>query len=107
MRYERVKAAQKVGEEVMAMWHKSDHHDETDNRIKPKKGEQKKVELPRDEWLLGHDAEKWAREVWEEIRLAVVEGREVKRERLAAGVESDEVSGMEGAQFGFVSERGN
>ena len=90
----------------MATWHKSDHEGETGNASKPRNGEQK-LELPREEWLLGHDAENWARTVWEEIRLAVVEGREVRRERLAAGVESDEVSKMEGGQFGFVSERGN
>ena len=89
------------------MWHKSDHHDETGNVGRPREKEQKKMELPTEEWLLGHDAEKWARAVWEEIRLAVVEGREVRRERLAAGVESDEVSRMERGQFGFVSKRGS
>ena len=107
MRYERVKAAQQQGEKVMAAWHRSDHEGETVNAGKLRNGEQKKLELPREKWLLEHDAENWARTVWDEIRLAVVEGWEVGRERLAAGVESDEVSKMERGQFGFVSERGN
>ena len=91
MRYERVKAAQKTGEAVMAAWHRKDEKGalEAIEKVEPKK-----MELPRAEWLLRHDAEVWAREVWDGVREEVCGGDMVRREWLAAGPESEEVRGM-------------
>ncbi|OJD32344.1 salicylate hydroxylase [Diplodia corticola] len=49
MRYERVRAAQKTGETTRDRWHKAD--------FEKVKEEPKAIKLPREEWLLGHDAE--------------------------------------------------
>ena len=91
MRYERVKAAQKTGEVVMATWHQKDEKGGLEAK---EKEEPKSMELPRDEWLLAHDAEVWAREVWGGVREEVCGGNRVWREMLAAGPESEEVRGM-------------
>jgi len=73
----------------MATWHQKDEKGETKEKEEPKN-----MELPRDKWLLGHDAEVWAREVWDEVREEVCGGNTVRMERLAAGPESEEVRGM-------------
>ncbi|KAF8470685.1 hypothetical protein BDZ91DRAFT_693643 [Kalaharituber pfeilii] len=89
MRYERVKAAQKTGEEVMKNWHKTEEREWEAAKEQPKS-----VQLPRDEWLLGHDAETWCHDVWEEVLEELSGGKPVRRERLAAGPESTEVKGV-------------
>ncbi|KAF2453982.1 salicylate hydroxylase [Lineolata rhizophorae] len=50
LRYERVRAAQKTGETTRDMWHKADF----DNL----KNNPEVIKVPREPWLLGHDAEK-------------------------------------------------
>lgn len=98
MRYERVKSAQKTGEAVMETWHRKG-----EERWEEVRREPGKVELPREEWLLGHDAEGWARRVWEEVRGEVAgagKGKVVGRERLAAGPESEEVREMGEVDYG-------
>lgn len=87
MRYERVKAAQKRGEVVMAKWHQKGDKGGLEAK---EMGKPKNMELPREEWLLEHDAEGWAREVWDEAREEVCGGNSMKRERMAAGPESEE-----------------
>lgn len=64
IRYDRVRAAQKTGETTRDRWHKADF-DKVES-------EPKAIKLPREEWLLGHDAETHAYAVYaktvEEIR---------------------------------------
>jgi 2-polyprenyl-6-methoxyphenol hydroxylase-like FAD-dependent oxidoreductase len=59
IRYERVKAVQKTGETTRDMWHKADWE-------KVKKNP-KEVEMPREEWILGFDAEVHVRKVFDEV----------------------------------------
>lgn len=47
--YDRVKAVQKTGETTRDMWHKADW-----DKVK---SDPKAVELPREDWILEHDAE--------------------------------------------------
>ncbi|EPQ61259.1 FAD/NAD P-binding domain-containing protein [Gloeophyllum trabeum ATCC 11539] len=54
IRYQRVRRAQLIGESVRDMWHKAKPEDRGNA-----------VALPRPEWLLGHDAEKHAYEVYD------------------------------------------
>lgn len=54
LRYERVKAAQKTGEETRDMWHKANW-----DRVKQNP---ESVKLKRPAWLLNFDAEKYAEE---------------------------------------------
>lgn len=58
IRYERVRKAQKTGETTRDRWHKADF----DRVLK----EPEAVRLPREEWLLGHDAEAHAYAVYGE-----------------------------------------
>lgn len=58
IRYERVKAVQKTGETTRDMWHKVDWE--------AVKKDPSSVEFPRQEWVLEHDAEKYAEEHYEE-----------------------------------------
>ncbi|KAL1646539.1 hypothetical protein SLS58_003125 [Diplodia intermedia] len=58
MRYERVRKAQKTGETTRDRWHKADF-----NKVKE---QPEAVKLPREEWLLGHDAEAHAYAVYAE-----------------------------------------
>ncbi|TFK48069.1 monooxygenase [Heliocybe sulcata] len=62
MRYQRVRRAQLLGESVRDMWHKAKPED---------KGQA--VALPRPEWLLGHDAEKHAYEVYDSVAKEILE----------------------------------
>ncbi|KAL0258111.1 hypothetical protein SLS55_007283 [Diplodia seriata] len=58
MRYERVRKAQKTGETTRDRWHKADF-----DKVKE---QPEAVKLPREEWLLGHDAEAHAYAVYAE-----------------------------------------
>ncbi|KAK0609001.1 FAD-dependent monooxygenase roqM, partial [Lasiodiplodia hormozganensis] len=58
IRYDRVRRAQKTGETTRDRWHKADF----DKVLK----EPEAVRLPREEWLLGHDAEAHAYAVYGE-----------------------------------------
>ncbi|KAI5820119.1 hypothetical protein BZA77DRAFT_127223 [Pyronema omphalodes] len=79
LRYERVKEAQKKGEQVRDMWHKADW---TKVRENPES-----IKLPREDWLMRHDCERYIRRQWNR---ASIEGYVMKREWLACGPESDE-----------------
>ncbi|KEQ97889.1 hypothetical protein AUEXF2481DRAFT_62949, partial [Aureobasidium subglaciale EXF-2481] len=57
IRYERVKAVQKTGETTRDMWHKADW-----DRVKD---DPKSVQMPREDWILGHDAEAHASQVFQ------------------------------------------
>ena len=82
MRYERVKAAQRQGEEVMKNWHRKDEEEWAEAKKKPES-----MKLPREGWLLDHDSEEWCRGVWEAVRGELNGGEAVRRGRLAAGPE--------------------
>lgn len=84
LRYERVKEAQKKGAQVRDMWHKADW---SKVRANPEL-----IRLPREDWLLRHDCEKFIRRMWSR---GSDEGCELKREWLAAGPESDEFEMLE------------
>ncbi|KAK3721979.1 hypothetical protein LTR37_002795 [Vermiconidia calcicola] len=55
IRYDRVKAVQKTGETTRVMWHKADW-----DKVKE---DPKSIGMPREDWILGHDAEKHAEAV--------------------------------------------
>ena len=57
--YERVKAVQKTGETTRDMWHKADW-----DKVK---ANPESIQIPREDWIHGHDAETHAREVFPEI----------------------------------------
>ncbi|PSN59451.1 FAD/NAD(P)-binding domain-containing protein [Corynespora cassiicola Philippines] len=59
VRYERVGKVQKTGETTRDMWHKTDWE-------KVKK-EPESIQLPREDWIFGFDAEKHAEEVGDEM----------------------------------------
>lgn len=52
LRYERVKAVQKTGEAVRDMWHKADWDKVAEDPTL--------IEMPREEWIFGHDAYAYA-----------------------------------------------
>jgi 2-polyprenyl-6-methoxyphenol hydroxylase-like FAD-dependent oxidoreductase len=56
IRYERVRATQKTGETTRDMWHKADFDKLRENP--------EAIKLKREEWILGHDAEAHAYEVY-------------------------------------------
>ncbi|KAI4729117.1 putative MAK1-like monooxygenase [Aureobasidium sp. EXF-10728] len=58
IRYERVKAVQKTGETTRDMWHKADW-----DRVKE---DPTSVQMPREDWILGHDAEAHVSSVFDE-----------------------------------------
>ena len=62
IRYDRVRAAQKTGEDTRNNWHKSDH-----DRLASKPMDMKKLSLHKEAWLLAHDAEAHAYQVYPEI----------------------------------------
>ncbi|KAL1977280.1 hypothetical protein VTN31DRAFT_139 [Thermomyces dupontii] len=59
IRYDRVRAVQKTGETTRDMWHKADWDKVKENP--------NSIHLPREDWILGHDAEKHANEVFDEV----------------------------------------
>jgi hypothetical protein len=84
LRSTRVEAAQKKGEQVRDMWHKADW---TKVRQNPES-----IKLPREDWLLRHDCERYVRRTWEAALEAFNGGKPLPREKLAAGPESDELA---------------
>lgn len=82
LRYERVKAAQKTGEALRDKWHKADW---TKVRQNPES-----IRMPREDWLLKHDSERFARRMWDRVVAELAGGEEVPRRSLAAGRDSDE-----------------
>ncbi|THW56223.1 putative MAK1-like monooxygenase [Aureobasidium pullulans] len=58
IRYERVKAVQKTGETTRDMWHKADW-----DRVKE---DPKSVQMPREDWIHGHDAETHVSQVFQD-----------------------------------------
>lgn len=58
IRYERVKRVQKMGESTRDKWHKVNWEDV--------KRRPESVAFPREDWVLGHDTEKHAEEMFEE-----------------------------------------
>lgn len=69
IRYERVKAVQKTGETTRDLWHKVDWA--------AVKEDPASVQMPRLEWILEHDTEKHAEEVYEEVAAQVANGKVV------------------------------
>ena len=59
IRYDRVRAVQKTGESTRDKWHKTDWH--------KVKANPKSIEFPREDWIHGHDAEKHAEKVFDEV----------------------------------------
>ncbi|KAF8535418.1 hypothetical protein BDD12DRAFT_912790 [Trichophaea hybrida] len=79
LRYERVKSAQKIGDQVRDMWHKADWSKVRKNPDS--------IKLPREDWLMRHDCERFVHRMWSR---ASVESTKLNREWLACGPESDE-----------------
>ncbi|KAI5803048.1 hypothetical protein EDC01DRAFT_774719 [Geopyxis carbonaria] len=79
LRRTRVRHAQLSGEAVRAKWHSVDW-----SRVK---ANPEMVKLPRADWLLRHDAEKFTRRMWKRA----ASGLEMPLEMLAAGPESVEL----------------
>lgn len=63
IRYERVKAVQKTGETTRDMWHKVDWENVKKNP--------ESVQFPRQEWILQHDTEKHAEEMYDQVSAQV------------------------------------
>ena len=82
LRYERVKSAQKLGKQVRDMWHKADW-----NKVRQNPGS---IKLPREDWLLKHDSEKFIRRMWRRVLAEFAGGPRIPLVSLAANRESDE-----------------
>lgn len=54
-----MKAVQKTGETTRDLWHKADWDEVKKNP--------KLIQMPREDWILGHDAEKHVLEVFPEV----------------------------------------
>jgi hypothetical protein len=85
LRYDRVKAAQKKGEEVRDMWHKADW-----NKVRANPDS---IKLPREDWLLKHDCERFARRMWRRVLAEFAGGDRIPITSLAACRDSDEFDG--------------
>ncbi|OCL15377.1 putative MAK1-like monooxygenase [Glonium stellatum] len=59
IRYDRVKAVQKTGETTRDMWHKTDWEKVREDPTS--------IQLPREDWIFGFDAEKHAEEVGDQV----------------------------------------
>ncbi|KUJ18997.1 putative MAK1-like monooxygenase [Mollisia scopiformis] len=59
IRYDRVRAVQKTGETTRDMWHKADW-----DKVKK---DPKSIELPREDWIFQHDAQKHAEQVYDDV----------------------------------------
>lgn len=77
-----MKAAQATGEELRDKWHKADW---TKVRQNPAS-----IRLPREDWLLKHDSERFVRRLWRRVVAELAGGEEIPRTSLAAGRDSDE-----------------
>lgn len=82
LRYERVKAAQETGKELRDKWHKADW---TKVRENPES-----IRMPREDWLLKHDSEKFVRRMWSRAVAELAGGERIPTRCLAAGRDSDE-----------------
>lgn len=78
-----MKAAQKTGEELRDKWHKADW---TKVRENPES-----IRMPREDWLLKHDSERFVRRMWIRVVAELAGGEEIPRMSLAAGRDSDEL----------------
>lgn len=63
IRYERVKGVQKTGETTRDMWHKTDWEHA--------KKHPESIQMPREDWIFEHNAEKHAEDVYDEVRAAL------------------------------------
>ena len=77
IRYDRVRRAQKTGEETRESWHKMDWKG-GQGRVEAEreKGALEPLKLRKEMWLLGHDAEAYAGDVYAETVRALREERE-------------------------------
>lgn len=82
LRYERVKAAQQTGKALREKWHKVDW---TKVRQNPES-----IRMPREDWLLKHDSERFARRMWSRAVAELAGGEKIPMKSLAAGMDSDE-----------------
>lgn len=65
IRYDRVKKVQKTGETTRDKWHKTDWDEVKKNP--------ESIEFPREDWILGFDAEQHAEEVFDEVLAQVIQ----------------------------------
>ncbi|CAZ86671.1 unnamed protein product [Tuber melanosporum] len=82
LRYDRVKSAQKKGEEVRDMWHKADWE-----KVRLNPGS---IKMPREDWLLKHDCETFVRRMYRRALAEFDGGDKIAITSLAANRESDE-----------------
>ncbi|KAH8149816.1 uncharacterized protein LAJ45_05968 [Morchella importuna] len=82
LRYERVKSAQKTGEDLRDKWHKCDYKTV---HLNPES-----IRMPREDWLIKHDSERFVRRMWGSVAAELTGGPVIPRKSLAAGRESDE-----------------
>jgi len=68
IRYDRVARIQQLGVRNRENWHKADYSN-------PDEITAEKMKLPMPRWMLGHDAEKAAHEMWEQTRKDIVENK--------------------------------
>lgn len=67
-RYDRVKAVQKTGETTRDLWHKADWDKVAQNP--------ESIQMPREDWIFKHDAERHAEDVFDEVFQSVANVRE-------------------------------
>src|SRR5579862_1995252 len=70
IRYDRVRRVQKTGETTRDRWHKADWD--------AVKKDPSKVNIPREDWILKFDVEKYAEENYERVAEEVKQGRTLK-----------------------------
>jgi len=70
MRYDRVRKVQKTGETTRDRWHKADWD--------AVKKDPSKVQIPREDWILKFDVEKFTEENYERVAEEVRRGRTLK-----------------------------
>jgi len=68
IRYDRVKAVQKTGETTRDIWHKADWDKVAQNP--------ESIQMPREDWIFKHDAEKHAEDIFDEVFQSVARGKE-------------------------------
>ena len=66
IRYDRVARIQQLGVRNRENWHKADYSN-------PDEITAEKMKLPMPKWMLGHDAEKTAHDMWEQTKADIVE----------------------------------
>ena len=80
IRYDRVARIQQLGVRNREVWHKADYS-------KPEDISAEKMKLPMPRWMLGHDAEKTARERWEQTLLDIIEDKPWKPRDWGKGID--------------------